>query len=78
MGYQETPNPPVNADARDVPASASYRAARAGYRERYAARDDVVRREISARSGPLCVFPNAVVRVRATTYSGGTYTVPHA
>jgi len=28
------PNPPVNADARDVPANASDRAARAGYRER--------------------------------------------
>jgi hypothetical protein len=27
-------NPPVNADARDVPAPASDRAARAGYRER--------------------------------------------
>jgi hypothetical protein len=27
-------NPPVNADARDVPAHTSDRAARAGYRER--------------------------------------------
>jgi len=33
------PNPPVNADARDVPAHADDRAARAGYRERYAVRD---------------------------------------
>ena len=31
------PNPPVNADARDVPAHACDRAARAGYRERYSA-----------------------------------------
>jgi len=30
----QTSNPPVNADARDVPAHASDRAARAGYRER--------------------------------------------
>jgi hypothetical protein len=29
-----TPNPPVNADARDVPAPAVDCAARAGYRER--------------------------------------------
>jgi hypothetical protein len=29
-----TTNPPVNADARDVPAHAVDRAARAGYRER--------------------------------------------
>jgi hypothetical protein len=29
-----TSNPPVNADARDVPAPASDRAARAGYRAR--------------------------------------------
>jgi hypothetical protein len=28
------PNPPVNADARDVPAHAGDRAARAGYRAR--------------------------------------------
>jgi hypothetical protein len=29
-----SPNPPVNADARDVPASAGGSAARAGYRAR--------------------------------------------
>jgi len=31
------PNPPVNADARDVPARANAVGARAGYWERYAA-----------------------------------------
>jgi len=30
-------NPPVNTDARDVPALAGDSAARAGYRERYSA-----------------------------------------
>jgi hypothetical protein len=33
----QRPNLPVNADARDVPAHASDRAARAGYRARYSA-----------------------------------------
>ncbi len=37
-------NPPVNADARDVPAPASDRAARAGYRARYASSMSQLRR----------------------------------
>lgn len=60
------------------PSQRPRRERRAAERNRYAARDDVVRRELSARSGPLRVFPNAVVRVRATIYSGGAYTVPHS
>jgi hypothetical protein len=34
MFARKLPNPPVNTDARDVPAPASDRAARAGYRAR--------------------------------------------
>jgi len=49
-----TSNPPVNADARDVPAHAVDRAARAGYRARYAASDTDTQGSLSTRDGRSC------------------------